>query len=124
MVFATGQCRARIVNSTPNYHFITCPDGRVTESGGRRVSSAASRPTVHVRIISPAGVQEARVISTPDNHFAVRPYCRVTSPCEWNTIGARAQPCICVGIVSPASVEVGVHEVVAAPHNHLTVGPD
>ena len=46
------------VSSTPDHHFTTSPDCRVTQSVAGRIGHAGAYPTVCARIVPPTGIQK------------------------------------------------------------------
>ena len=69
-----------VVTSAPDDHFTAGPHCRVIFSGSGRVGGAGGCPTIRAGIVSPAGVQIARLIHhiRPRRSF----HCRSTLPCE------------------------------------------
>ena len=94
------------IGAAPDDHFTAGPHCGVENSGGGRIRNAGRRPTVRIRIVSPASIQVvAEVVgAAPDDHFAAGPHCGVPLP------GGRCIDCSSCGpsvrnrIVSAASV--------------------
>src|SRR6267378_2684964 len=61
--------------STPDDHFTSAPDCRVSVSARGRVVGAGGCPRVRAGIVSPAGVKrgEILILSAPDDHFTATP---------------------------------------------------
>ena len=114
--------------SAPDDHFTAGPHGRVRLSGKWRVDRVGRRPTIRGGIVSSAAVQVAGwvVVPTPNYHLTAGPHRRVKVSTGGCVGAARSHPTVGRRIVSPAGVEgvqLVVGDVVTAPDNHLTSGP-
>ena len=89
--------------SSPDNHFRTCPDCRVTVSALGRVGGVSGYPTVRARIVSATGVEKVVVITVilikgpaPDNHFSAAPHCGVRNArlMEFTVLVPGAEACV------------------------------
>ena len=127
IVSSAGVRYAVVVLSTPYYHFTASPDCCVKAPGSWRIHSAGSCPTVHFRIVSPAGVHIVRdiigKITSPDNHFAAGPDCRVVLSAKRRVGSTGDCPTIHARIVSPTRCRSAA-VIRSTPDDHFATGPN
>jgi len=113
-----------VIRSTPNDHLTPRPHCRMTVPG-RGGGVIGGCPTVHARIVFPAGVQVTRraITSTPDDHLTASPHYSVIVSGRGHVIGASRCPTVHAGIISPACVGRAAGEFAATPDDHLTASP-
>jgi len=93
------------VSSTPDDHFMACPDRCVRSSGRGRVGRVGSCPGICHRIVSSTGVKSAAHRSAPNDHFAAGPDRRVKISGTRRVRSGSGRPNVSVGIISPAGVQ-------------------
>ena len=92
--------------TSPDDHFTSTPDCRVTLSGRRRIGCAGSCPTVRIGIISSAGIGSRGVTQTsPDDHFTPVPDRGVKVSARGRIASRGGHPAVDTRIISPATVE-------------------
>jgi hypothetical protein len=116
------------VIAAPDDHFIAGPHLDLSPSRVRGVARASWRPTVHVWIVPPAGVQAlvAGVIeaTAPDDHFATGPHCLVAGTSIGRSSDAGSYPSVCARVISSARVHsINADAIKSASHDHLATGP-
>src|ERR1044071_9628099 len=102
---ARVQFAERLVNATPDDHFIAAPDRTVQHSDRGGVTGTGGCPTIRDGIVSPARIQIAGGIrSAPDDHFTAGPHCRVPKSPRRRISSAGSRPTVGAGIISSPSI--------------------
>ena len=117
--------------STPDNHFRTCPDCRVTVSAFGRAGGVSGYPTLRARIVSATGVEKVVGITVilikgpaPDNHFSAAPHCGVRNASIGRVVGGRVYPSVGNGIVSPPCIQKAGVSTLPTPDNHFSASPN